>query len=70
MATECIHLIRSDFDERTLLCEWPDQHPERFESAPLWLLKLVGSGLHVRPEVDCVRCPAFSRLLNKEEENG
>ncbi|MBB6353544.1 hypothetical protein GGR00_001312 [Aminobacter aganoensis] len=70
MATECIHLLRSDFDERTLLCEWPDQHPERFENAPMWLLKLVGSGLCVRPEVDCVKCPAFRPSSPSGDANG
>jgi len=45
---------------RVHLCEWPDQHPERFQSAPLWLLKLIGAGMAIRPERDCVNCPAYT----------
>jgi hypothetical protein len=41
------------------LCNWPEQHPERFENAPLWLLKLIGGGLMIRPEHDCVGCRGF-----------
>lgn len=41
------------------LCEWPDQNPGRFVDAPRWLLRLVGAGLAITPERDCVGCPAF-----------
>lgn len=44
------------------LCEWPDQNPGRFVDAPRWLLRLVGAGLSVRPERDCVNCPAFKAI--------
>ncbi len=40
------------------LCEWPDQHPERFLNAPMWLLRQIGSGLAINPERDCKNCPA------------
>lgn len=41
------------------LCDWPDQHPERFVNAPRWLLQQIGSGLMIRPEHDCVSCPGW-----------
>jgi hypothetical protein len=41
------------------LCEWPDQNPDRFVDAPRWLLRLIGGGLAITPERDCVGCPGF-----------
>lgn len=67
----CGHLLRADeayaVDPLTGeqppiavdLCERPDQNPDRFVSAPRWLLKLVGAGLAVTPERDCPGCPGF-----------
>ena len=41
------------------LCVFPDNEPARFVDAPRWLLRQIGSGLAVRPEHDCVGCPAY-----------
>ncbi|WP_157014864.1 hypothetical protein [Mesorhizobium xinjiangense] len=42
------------------LCDWPDQHPERFRNAPRWLLRQIGPGLAIEPARDCAGCPAFA----------
>lgn len=75
----CKYLVKSDeawrieggeFRRRidVHMCEWPDQHPDRFTDAPLWLLKLVGPSHSVNPEFDCVNCPA--RLNQKGNTDG
>ena len=65
----CYHLQISDRSQREIggkwvdaeafICGFPDDEPSRFVNAPTWLLKLVGGGLLVHPERDCVSCPAF-----------
>lgn len=65
----CAFLIKSDEAycngvlTETHLCDWPDQNPDRFMNAPVWLLKQIGGGLMVRPEHDCVGCAGFKAEL-------
>lgn len=69
--TRCVYLEQADVAYRLgaggklvpasgQLCNWPDMNPGRLVDAPFLMLKLVGGGILVRPEVDCVNCPAFS----------
>ena len=49
----------TEVEAAVCLCTWPDMHPERFVDAPMWLLRLVGPGLAIDPERNCVGCPAY-----------
>jgi len=71
MGKTCIYAIASEeaykVDMRTgqqipcevLICEWPEQNPGRFINAPRWLQDVLGGGLAIKPERDCVGCAAF-----------
>lgn len=68
---KCAHLQQSNESYRqakltgqwvkhqTSICGFPDDEPHRFVDAPTWLLKQIGGGQMVRPESDCVGCPAY-----------
>lgn len=66
---KCAHAFRSDeacrLDARgghaveVVLCDWADALPGRLVNAPTWVLKQVIGGRAIRPEHDCVGCPAF-----------
>jgi hypothetical protein len=40
------------------LCAWPDAYPDRLVDAPRWVNRVIGSGLAIDPERDCIDCPA------------
>ncbi len=42
------------------LCNWPHHHRRELAAAPRWLQRLVGPGLAIDPQRDCIGCPGFS----------
>lgn len=63
LAAEAYRVEDIDEDRRLIpvdlhLCDWPDQHPERFVDAPSWWHKRIGVSPAISPERDCVGCPA------------
>lgn len=48
------------------LCEWPEAYPDRLIDAPLWVHRAIGGGLAIKPERDCIRCPARATLARPD----